>query len=107
MEHYGIIDVEAAARLALEINDQLVQQASGNGRQKPVAELPAEEAPRALPSPSEKPKAKRKRKAKGLDADVVRYCPICLEKGIQTRLSAGSCGCVKHWREVKKRRETG
>ena len=40
---------------------------------------------------------------KGTDASVVRFCPVCLEEGVQTRLSAGSVGCVKHWREVKRR----
>lgn len=108
----GVIGEEMAARLALKLNDQLVQSSRGNGAKE--IEPPVLEGPKELPEPEPEPEVKPEPKAKrrrgettSVDADVVRYCPICLEEGKRTRLSVGSCGCVKHWREVKKRQAGG
>lgn len=98
----GVIGEDVAAHLALELNDQLVQ-GSQPVEKRIAQELPAGTEPKELPEPKSKPKAKHKR---SVDADVARFCPICLEEGVQTRLSIGSCGCVKHWREVKRREKS-
>lgn len=97
----GVIDEPMAAELALELNDQMVQDRD-NGQQvvgpAPAVELPAPS--KAEPEPAaEKPK-KHKRPGQ---LGVSRFCPICEEEGERTRLSPGSVGCVKHWREVKRR----
>jgi len=102
----GVIGEDLAATLALELNEALIRPIRSE-MDRPAIEA-RQEPTKARPAPPEAPRPqvigkKRRRKKTRPDADVVLYCPICMEQGIQTRLSAGSVGCIKHWREVKRR----
>jgi len=93
LQSSGAIGEQMASTLAMELNDQMVK-----AQKKPSdsRETTREEA-------TPKPAARKGQRKKAIDAAVVQFCPICLEEGVQTELSAGSSGCVKHWREVKRR----